>query len=206
MGREILCTVRSGGKAAKGKGLLESNEIIFRGDRNELRLKIPFASLQSIESRDGELLVKWPGGSAVFELGEQAEKWAHKILRPRSTAEKLGIKPGLAISAIAVENGNFLDDLRAAAKTFSDSKAVKDSDLIFLGAEKATDLAKTAKLAASLSSAGALWIVYPKGKQEITELQVLSAGRQAGLVDVKVVSFSATHTALKFVVPKSQRR
>ena len=54
----------------------------------------------------------------------------------------------------------------------------------------------------SLSSAGALWIVYPKGRQEITELQVLDAGRAAGLVDVKVVSFSATHTALKFVRPK----
>jgi hypothetical protein len=51
-----------------------------------------------------------------------------------------------------------------------------------------------------------LWIVYPKGKQEITELQVIEAGRQAGLVDVKVVSFSATHTALKFVRPKMTQK
>ena len=40
-------------------------------------------------------------GSAVFELGEHAEKWAYKILHPKSTADKLGIKPGLVISAIA---------------------------------------------------------------------------------------------------------
>jgi hypothetical protein len=50
-----------------------------------------------------------------------------------------------------------------------------------------------------------LWIVYPKGKREIKEQQVLEAGKQAGLVDVKVVSFSATHTALKFVWPKAKR-
>ena len=97
MGRELLCTVRSGGKTASGKALLETNEIIFRGD---LRLKIPLASLKSVVARDGELHLKWAEGSAVFELGEQAEKWAHKILHPKSTAEKLGIKPGLVISTV----------------------------------------------------------------------------------------------------------
>jgi len=56
-----------------------------------------------------------------------------------------------------------------------------------------------------LSSAGALWIVYPKGKQAIKEQQVLDAGKAAGLVDIKIVSFSATHTALKFVRPKATR-
>jgi len=50
-----------------------------------------------------------------------------------------------------------------------------------------------------------MWIVYPKGQKHITEEDVLGAGRKAGLVDVKVVGFSATHTALKFVVPVSSR-
>jgi hypothetical protein len=50
-----------------------------------------------------------------------------------------------------------------------------------------------------------LWIVYPKGKSEIREIDVLAAGKAAGLVDVKVVAFSATHTALKFVRPKAKR-
>jgi hypothetical protein len=36
-------------------------------------------------------------------------------------------------------------------------------------------------------------------------LQVLNAGRDAGLVDIKVVSYSPTHTALKFVRPKAKR-
>jgi hypothetical protein len=34
---------------------------------------------------------------------------------------------------------------------------------------------------------------------------VLAAGKQAGLVDVKVVSFSDTHTAEKFVIPVAKR-
>ena len=58
----------------------------------------------------------------------------------------------------------------------------------------------------SLAANGALWIVYPKGRKEITELQVLNSGRDAGLVDIKVVGYSATHTALKFVRPKNHKR
>src|SRR5271166_498649 len=114
MGRELLCSIRSGGKTTSGKALLETNEIIFRGD---FRLKIPFASLKSVAARDGELHLKWGNESAVFNLGEQAEKWAHKILHPKSTAQKLGIKPGLVISAIAMGDGDFVKALRLNAKS-----------------------------------------------------------------------------------------
>ena len=202
MGQELLCTVHSGGKTASGKALLETNEIIFRG---EFRLKIPLTSLRSVVARDGELRLGWPEGSAVLELGRHAEKWAYKILHPKSTSEKLGIKPGLVISAVTLGDADFVKDLRTKAKSFSDSTPLGNSDLIFFGAANAGELVRAKKLALSLSSAGALWIVYPKGRQEITELQVLKAGRAAGLVDVKVVSFSATHTALKFVRPKAGR-
>jgi hypothetical protein len=50
-----------------------------------------------------------------------------------------------------------------------------------------------------------LWVVYAKGKKEITENDVLSRGRKAGLKDIKVVGFSSTHTALKFVRPVEKR-
>jgi hypothetical protein len=202
MGRELLCTVRTGGKSVSGKALLETNEIVFRG---EVRMKIPLASLTTVSAHDDELRLQWSDGSAIFELGEQAEKWAQKILHPKSTADKLGIKPGLVISAVAMGDAEFVKDLRAAARIFSDAKPLNDSDLIFFGAEKAAALGRVAKLAPVLASAGALWIVYPKGKQEIKEQQVLDAGKQAGLVDVKVVGFSATQTALKFVRPKAKR-
>jgi hypothetical protein len=56
-----------------------------------------------------------------------------------------------------------------------------------------------------MQGATALWIVYPKGQTQITENDVLAAGRKSGLKDVKVIGFSATHTALKFVIPLSKR-
>src|ERR1700722_11070526 len=112
VGSELLCRVRSGGREASGKALLETNEIIFRG---EMRMKIPLVSLKSVVARNGELHVKWSEGAAVFEIGDLAEKWAQKILHPKSTTEKLGIKPGLVISALGMADGNFVKDVRKAA-------------------------------------------------------------------------------------------
>jgi hypothetical protein len=45
----------------------------------------------------------------------------------------------------------------------------------------------------------ALWIVYPKGVPAIREIDVIEAGRAVALKDVKVASFSSSHTGLKFV-------
>jgi hypothetical protein len=202
MGREIQCRAKSGGKWFQGKALLETNEVLFRGD---LRLKIPFASLGSVIARDGQLHLKWSGDSAVFELGHQAERWAHPILHPKSTADKLGIRPGLRISAVNLLNDRVMTDARKTVVKFSAGRRLPNSDMIFCGATAAPDLSKVKKLIPSLANSGALWIVYPKGKKEITEIQVLNAGREARLVDIKVVSYSATHTALKFVRPKSKR-
>lgn len=199
MGNELLCTMRYGRKSASGKALLESNEIIFRGDP---RLKIPLASLTSVVARDGNLHVTWAEDSAIFELGPHAAKWADKILHPKSTFDKLGIKPGLNISAVSLHDRDFLKQLRAHDKSFSDSKPSPDSDLIFFGVQTEAELKGLRTTASHLAKAGALWVVYPKGRKEINEQQVLDAGRKAGLIDVKVVSFSATHTALKFVHPK----
>jgi len=47
--------------------------------------------------------------------------------------------------------------------------------------------------------------VYPKAIAQLREIEVLNAGRAAGLVDIKVVSFSAKQTALKFVPGKKTK-
>ena len=67
------------------------------------------------------------------------------------------------------------------------------------------ELSRLEKLTASLKPNGAIWIIRPKGRPEISERATMASGNAAGLVDVKVVGFSATHTAEKFVIPLAQR-
>ncbi len=95
MGAENRCRVRFGKQSGQGRALLETNELIFRGD---FRLVIPFKDISKVNAVDGELRVRFSGGEAVFELGPLAEKWAAKILHPKSTIEKLGVKPGMCVT------------------------------------------------------------------------------------------------------------
>lgn len=69
----------------------------------------------------------------------------------------------------------------------------------------ATGVAHLEKLKSYLKPEGAIWIIRPKGVTAITENDVMVGGKKAGLVDVKVARFSDTHTAEKFVIPKSKR-
>jgi hypothetical protein len=193
MGQEANCEARFGGKVSAGRALLETDDLIFRG---EFRLKIPLKSIESLDVNGGVLSVTSPAGTADFTLGAQAGKWAHKIRNPRSLADKLDVKPGIRVSLIGVEN-----PLEGRTRDVTEGTAAKGSDLIFFGAEKDKDLAKLRVLQKALKPRGAIWVVYPKGQKQITEVGVIQAGRQAGMVDIKVARFSETHTALKFTFP-----
>ena len=107
---------------------------------------------------------------------------------------------------LGVEDEDFLRELEASVSRISIGRLVKNSDAIFVGATKTAQLDRLKTIKASLKPNGALWVVRPKGRPEISESSVMAAGKAAGLVDVKVVSFSSTHTAEKFVIPLAKRR
>jgi hypothetical protein len=204
MGAEALVTVRLKGRTVAGKARLETDVLQFRGD--DLRLSIRFTEISDIAVRGGTLTVTFPEGSASFELGREAARWAEKIRHPPSRLDKIGVKPEWRASAIGVEDEGFLEELEGAIAHLSIGRVVKDCDAIFFGVNKEAELARLEKLKGSLKANGALWIIRPKGRPEISERATMAAGKAAGLVDVKVVGFSATHTAEKFVIPVSARK
>jgi len=202
MGQEIRCTLHFESKSCQGKALLESKEILFRGD---VRLKIPFAEIKKLEVKNGDLHVRTKDGLAVLALGPKAEQWQQKILHPKSLVEKLGVKAGETAAIFGAIPASFLDELTENGIKTVKGKVAATSPWIFLAAESLADLAKLKAIRNSMASEVGLWIVYPKGVKTITENDVRGVGLKAGLVDVKVASFSGTHTALKFVIPKYKR-
>jgi len=202
MGSEANCRVQFGKQESEGKALLETSEILFRG---EFRLKISFSTIKSVKAAGGELRLQTAEGLAVFHLGPAAEKWRDKILHPKSRIEKLGVKPGAKVSLLGGFDSEFLDELGKLTKSVSKSKVALDSEWIFFAADSKEELGALPKISKSMKGAAALWIVYPKGQKYITENDVLAAGRESGLKDVKVVGFSSTQTALKFVIPLANR-
>jgi len=202
MGSEATGTVHFGRRVSKGRALLETDELIFRGD---FRLKIPFKDMRSVAAKKNKLTIAFSQGVVVFELGPAAEKWAYKIRNPKSLIDKLGLKHGLQVSVLGINEESFLGQLRRRVGAFAQGRLKKDSDVIFLGVEKKGDLSRLEAIQGFMNRNGAIWVVAAKGSQEIREAEVLSAGKSAGLVDVKVVSFSETHTAHKFVIPLVKR-
>jgi hypothetical protein len=202
MGAEAKCTVTVGRTKAAGKALLETDALIFRGA--DLRLSIPFTRMQSVEARDGTLHVTHADGVARFALGPAAAKWLEKIRHPPSRADKLGIKAGLRVLVVGVQDEALAAEI-AAGGAAALTRASSAVDMIFYAASDRAALEKLPALARQLARDGAMWIVRPKGSAAISEADVMAAGKAAGLVDVKVVRFSGTHTAEKFVIPVKSR-
>jgi hypothetical protein len=202
VGAEATCSVKFGRQTASGKALLETNEIIFRSP--DLRLKIPLASITALDAKAGKLKVAWPDGTATFDLGADAEKWAAKIRNPKSRIDKLGIKPGERVAVLHVNDDDLVDELRGAGASVS-TRAIKDADAIFFGSETLAGLAGMRRLVDQIKRDGCIWTITPKGKDGVKDVDVMGIAKAAGLVALKVVSFSDTHSANKFVIPKSAR-
>lgn len=115
----------------------------------------------------------------------------------RPLLDKLGIRPGMRVAVRGRFAADFLTLLRERGAEVADDPA--GCDVVLLAAEDRTRLSETARVAAVLRTDGALWVVRPRGSSRLTEHETRAAGLAAGLVDVKVVHFSATHSAMKFV-------
>jgi hypothetical protein len=204
MGNEVVCRATLDGKVTRGKALLETTELLLRGD---VRARVPLAAVEAVTVSGDTLSLRWPGGTLALELGAAAAgKWAEKIRTPPSRSHKLGVKPGARVALV----GDFAFDAAFARELAKGGAVVTKTgpvDLLFYAPTKRADLERIPTLGKRLAPAGALWIVRPKGKDTaVTETDTRKAGLAAGLVDVKVAAFSATHTAEKFVIPVAKRK
>jgi hypothetical protein len=128
-----------------------------------------------------------------------------EFVSTRTRIEKLGVQQGAEVLVLGVEaDCAFMDELRergARVRTGGN----KQMDMIFALFRHRHDLRRLRSLVPRLQPDGVLWTLRPKGSKDLTEAEMRQAGLDAGLVDVKVVSFSDVLTAEKFVIPVAQR-
>ena len=209
MGAEARCQLRVGEAVHEGKALLETDELLFRGEKRGtergMRLAIPLASIRGVSGANGALRVLFEGGDATFVLGDQAEKWAEKIRSPKSLIDKLDVKPEHSVSVVAIDASDFIESLRARAARVVIGRFAPKSSVIFLGAENAAGLSRLDKAVAAMARDGAIWVVHPKGPAGLRDTEIFAEAKRLGLTYTKVARFSATHTAEKLVIPKASR-
>jgi hypothetical protein len=195
MGREIRCRVRHGGQEAEAKAQLETDELIVR---SPFRLTVPRAGIRSATVAGEALEVAYDGGALTLWLGErEAAKWAADIANPKTLADKLGVKAGQRVRLVGAAEA----ELVGAGHRVAEGEA----DVVFLAADAPSDLEQIARLRDEIARDGAIWVIRPKGRDDLTEAMVIGAGRSGGMHDVKIARISATHTGMKFVIPVEQR-
>jgi hypothetical protein len=128
--------------------------------------------------------------------------------------DKLGIRPGMRVALVGAleddaevgEEGSFRVRLAERTTDITEGRPKPDSDVVFLAADTTAALADLAELRSRIRPAGAIWVVSRKGKAStLRDVEVIAAGRENGLIDNKVVSFSARRTAQRLVIPIALR-
>jgi hypothetical protein len=203
MGYDASCTIRIDGETARGTAWLEHKDLLFRGP---FRLVIPLSEIASATAKDGCLRVRFGKRVAELEIGAAAEKWASRITNPPSRLDKLGVKPLMKVMLVGSQDAAFEGELTARGATIvKRASPSAPPDLIFFSIDRREALDRLESLAAIVKRDGAVWVLRPKGKSGIAESDTMAAGKRAGLVDIKVVSFSDAMSAEKYVIPVAKR-
>jgi hypothetical protein len=193
MGKEAqVRAVLADGEDA-GRLQYEPPKLIFRGRERRV---FEGAALNGARAEGGDLVL---ADGARFHLGDKAaQSWATAIVSPKGRLEKLGVKPGMRIALLNLDDADFVTELSAAGVRLT--QATAGLDLLFYGADSAAELDAIGDLTRRLAERGALWVVSLKGRlARIKDVEVMAAGRSHGLVDIKVCAFSETRTAAKLV-------
>ena len=122
--------------------------------------------------------------------------------------DKLGVRPGMRIAIVGPvdPDGSFRAQLAERTSDVTLGRPKADTDIVFLAADSTADLDQLAALRTRIRPAGAIWVVSRKGRAAtIRDVEVTAAGRDADLIDNKVVAFSPTHTSLRLVIPVALR-
>jgi hypothetical protein len=190
MGREAVVNAEVGADAGEVKALLETRELILRG---ELRRRYPKEALEGVRV-DGDTLCFTVSGEAVrLHLGRRlAEAWAKAIATPPpSLRAKLGLDKGAKAFLIGSCDDAALTDALDGALTRDAAEAAMVIACIDGPAELAA--------AQAASPALPVWAIYPKGKNvTFGDTAIRAAMRASGFRDIKVCAVSDQLTATRY--------
>ena len=191
MGLETRCAVRvDDGNGRRedvdAKVLLEGDALIVRG---EARVRVARVDIERVTLRAGAITVSHRGGSVRLQLNDAAERWRDKLTDvPRTRVQKLGVQRGMRVSLRDVTDLQIDAELRSAGAHVVNGNDT-DVDLILMEVRTSRHLTALASVAASLGTS-AVWVIHPNGATDIGDVEIFRAGKAAGLVASKTMSFA----------------
>lgn len=207
MGLESRCAVVVTGASGEQRDPdarieLDGDALIVRGPA---RVRVPRSDITELHAHDGVLTVTHAHGTVALALGDAAEKWRAKIVEgPRTRAQKLGVKPGMRVTLLHVNDPTIGREIVEAGGVLFDEhlRAPGDPvDLLLLEVRTAADLALIPQHASEIG-VGAMWVIHANGTPEVSDTAIFAVADAIGLVYTKVMSFSTSMSAERLSVRK----
>jgi hypothetical protein len=123
----------------------------------------------------------------------------------RSRIDKLGVKAGMRVTVVNLEDPVFMRELRATTDNITSGPPRSNTDMILFAVDGPEPLKRLSTLRKAIAPDGAIWAIWPKGRAHIKEDAIRVAAVAQGLVDIKVIAFSETLSGLKLVIPLAKR-
>jgi hypothetical protein len=128
-----------------------------------------------------------------------------EVASTRSRTEKIGVKPGSRVALLGLKDAAFLTELKEAGAKVASRPGEGPHDIVIVRLDSHADLPFLVEAKERIVPNGMIWAVWPKGRKAFREDDIRNFGPQAGLVDVKVMSFSTELSGLKLVIPLALR-
>ena len=181
----------------EGRLQFEPPKLIFKGAERRV---FEGEALEGVAAEGADLVLA--DGSRFTLTARTVKGWVEAIANPKGRMDKIGVKAGMRAAVMGVADPTLSAEL--AGHGALPVSELKELDLLFYAADSGGELARIEGLVPLLSERGALWVVSKKGKAAtVKDVEVMAAAKAVGLVDNKVVGFSETLTALRFVRRKT---
>jgi hypothetical protein len=158
--------------------MLESDHILFRGASE--RVKLALADVTKLDVQGDALLLERSGHALVLHLAPGAStRWLSKIRTPRSLLDKLGVREGMKVVVLGVQDAEFLAQLERRVGAVR-TRASAGTDVIVYGpSPSGIDRPRPAARHARPERRDR--VVHRKGKEAtLWDVDVFAAGRRAG--------------------------
>lgn len=189
MGREAEAAIRFSGQSGHGKILLETHELILRGD---IRARIARAQIIGFAADGDNLVLTTTEGPLCATLGaKEAALWIKALAKPPPS---LGAKLGISAQTPARVLGELSD---ATLINALKGAVAHESRLIIAELPDQTVFDAALAFIENLP-APTFWGITRKGKSAFPEAELRNQMRAAGYIDSKSCAVSDLHTATRY--------
>ncbi len=193
MGLEAKTTAVKGQVSATGRLHVDSKQIAFTS--KDLKWSLDLGPAVKTKSTNGQLVV-WKGQDKITFDVEKVDRWIDKIMNPPSLLEKLGVKPEMKCWLSSGFSRTFRQQLKDGAASIT--RKIENCDLAFLFLNDREQFGLMMETCEQLPEKINIWVVYPKGVQQITQGDVMSQMKKIGFGPGKTAAFDDQLSSMRY--------